>query len=246
MEQLIQALDLQSLATVTLPPVAGVEPMCAVAMPEERSFDRWQETDARARELGYVAFGIGSKEHLNGIQEHLECVESWDISDAIQVAKSFDLNAWFACREKELVEDAGELPIGTWQDPEDPPNGGLWFPFENGIHLNPWWMGIVPASEPWQIPLSLAYGNWNDCPNPIVHAAMCRHWHETSGANLVAVGADTVEFMVRKPPCTPEAALLLAKEQYLYCTDIVDQGIGSISALAASLIDNTTWNFWWD
>ncbi len=220
--------------------------ICAVSMPKERSFDRWQEVDAVARRLGYVALGIGSYERLEGLRQHLGLVESWDPEHALISATSLDLNAWFAGRERDLLEDGGELPIGEWRDREGPPPTGLWFPFENGVHLDPWWMALVPASEPWRVPLSLAYGNWNDCPDAIVHAAVCRHWKDVYEADLVAVGPDTLEFLVGAPPSTRDEAMALALEQYFYCPDIVDQGVETISALAASLVGNGTWSFWWD
>jgi hypothetical protein len=40
--------------------------------------------------------------------------------------------------------------------------------------------------------------------------------------------------------------MALAWEQYWYCLDIVDQGVGSVSALAATLLNSTYWYFWWD
>jgi len=38
----------------------------------------------------------------------------------------------------------------------------------------------------------------------------------------------------------------LAREQYAYCNDLVDQGTESVAALAAGLLDGTVWYFWWD
>jgi hypothetical protein len=49
----------------------------------------------------------------------------------------------------------------------------------------------------------------------------------------------------RRPP-TREAALELAREQYVYCSDIVDQGVQTLSAFAAALMENDWWYFWWD
>lgn len=245
-QELLESLSLESNERIELPQLEGVAPLCAIAMPEERSFDRWQEANAKASEFGYVAIGIGSKHSLDRLIDHVECVDWWNLSQATEVATSLDLQKWFAERESDIVEDAGELPWGEWNDSEEGPRNGLWFPFENGVHLDPWWMGMIPAQENWQVPLSLAYGNWNACPDATVHAAVARYWQEVYGATLVGMGPDTIEFLVDDPPSTRETALALAKQQFLYCSDIVDQGIGTISALGASLIDNGTWNFWWD
>jgi hypothetical protein len=56
----------------------------------------------------------------------------------------------------------------------------------------------------------------------------------------------TLELRVPRPPATREAAVALAIQQYAYCYDIVDQGAGSIDALAASLMNGSVWFFWWD
>jgi hypothetical protein len=51
---------------------------------------------------------------------------------------------------------------------------------------------------------------------------------------------------VNRRPETRGAALDLAREQYLYCSDIVDQGVQTFSALAAVLMQSDWWYFWWD
>jgi hypothetical protein len=38
----------------------------------------------------------------------------------------------------------------------------------------------------------------------------------------------------------------LAMEQYLYCADIVDQGVESVANLATLLLKQKVWYFWWD
>jgi hypothetical protein len=44
----------------------------------------------------------------------------------------------------------------------------------------------------------------------------------------------------------PRAAAEAAVEQYAYCPDGVDQGVGSLSALAAGQVRSPSWYFWWD
>jgi hypothetical protein len=55
-----------------------------------------------------------------------------------------------------------------------------------------------------------------------------------------------VDLRVARRPDTREQALELAREHYAYCNDIVDQGEGTLSPLAACLIADERWNFWWD
>ena len=57
---------------------------------------------------------------------------------------------------------------------------------------------------------------------------------------------DVMNIRVQRKPDTRAAALDLAREHYVYCSDIVDQGAGTLSALAAALMENDWWYFWWD
>ena len=51
---------------------------------------------------------------------------------------------------------------------------------------------------------------------------------------------------VERPVTDREAALALAREAYRYCPDSVEQGAGTLQALAASLVGSEVWLFWWD
>ena len=92
----------------------------------------------------------------------------------------------------------------------------------------------------------LSYGNWNECPRPEVHCAFHRQWQESYGAEITGISGDIIECVVSKPPTDEKAATILAWEQYWYCSDIVEQGVNSISNLAATLLNSTYWYFWWD
>jgi hypothetical protein len=35
-------------------------------------------------------------------------------------------------------------------------------------------------------------------------------------------------------------------EMYYFCPDVVDQGTGSVKALAESILGANVWFFWWD
>ncbi len=45
---------------------------------------------------------------------------------------------------------------------------------------------------------------------------------------------------------TVVAALGLAREQFLFCSDIVHQGTERLEVLPTALLDADTWFFWWD
>ena len=78
------------------------------------------------------------------------------------------------------------------------------------------------------------------------HVAAFRSWQDRYGAVPVVIRRDIIEFKVARRPATREEALALAAEMYAYCPDIVDQGVGTVPALAATLMVSDWWYFWWD
>ena len=52
--------------------------------------------------------------------------------------------------------------------------------------------------------------------------------------------------LIKNPPTDRETAFKLAQEQYIYCSDIVEQGMQTLNNLAARLLNGKTWYFWWD
>lgn len=103
----------------------------------------------------------------------------------------------------------------------------------------------IPTPLAWQVPAYLNYGNWNGI-EPHTCAALHRRWQETFSADICCVAGDILECIVARPPQTAEAALSLAREQFLYCGDIVWQGTDTVGCLASGLINNPYWFFWWD
>lgn len=104
----------------------------------------------------------------------------------------------------------------------------------------------ISVSEPWEIPAKFKYGDWNECPKPEVHCALWRYWYKKFGAEIVGISHDVIEAKVSNPPKTKDEAMELAWAQYLYCNDIVDQGVETVANLAAILMGHENWYFWWD
>jgi hypothetical protein len=107
-------------------------------------------------------------------------------------------------------------------------------------------IALIPTDDPTAIPAYMQWGNWNQCLAPAYHVAALRAWRDRYGAELIGLGADTINLRVSRKPATREEALELAREHYFYCNDIIDQGIGSYRALAAGLMASDWWYFWWD
>jgi hypothetical protein len=76
--------------------------------------------------------------------------------------------------------------------------------------------------------------------------ALLRFWHDKYGAQIISATDDVIECTVSRPPSTREQAMELAREQFLYCADIVYQGVQTVSNLGAGLLNSKYWYFWWD
>lgn len=104
----------------------------------------------------------------------------------------------------------------------------------------------IPTRNPWELPLWIPMGGFNDCPAPEEQAVIFKYWFETYGAVPACVTYDTWELFVSYPPETVEEALKTAKLQCIFDCDIVYQGCGTVANLAKDLIHNPVWYFWWD
>lgn len=139
-------------------------------------------------------------------------------------------------------------PVGEW--PGDVPDYGpeptIAYDHQSGRPLEKVSIALIPTNDWTAIPAFLRWGGWNECPASEYHIAAFRSWRDRFGLELVAFNHDTLNLRVQRGPSTREAAIDLAREQYVYCSDIVDQGDGKLSTLAATLLGAPWWYFWWD
>src|SRR5262249_26265456 len=117
---------------------------------------------------------------------------------------------------------------------------------QSGRPLPEVFVGLVPTTESWQVPIYLQFGGFNDCPHPDAQGAVLRSWQEKYGAGLFCLRSDVLGLEVERAPREGEGALELAREQFLFCRDIVEQGTQSLERLAAELLGGELWFFWWD
>lgn len=145
------------------------------------------------------------------------------------------------------LEDEHEAPLGEWPTEESRSTGlSIAHDLMTGEPFPKVYIVLVPTNDSTTIPAHLHWGSWNECPTPEYHVAALRHWRDTYGAELVGLGRDTIDLKVARKPATRDEAIQLARVQYAYCNDIVDQGTGSYSVLAAELMAHDWWFFWWD
>lgn len=155
--------------------------------------------------------------------------------------------------EATRAEDAQEPELGKWPDDRDAiaftsPTSAV--PLAayglKGQPLTRVHIALIPTADPTEIPAYLRFGNWNDCPAPEYHVALLRDQRDRYGAELVAIGGDTLEFEAARVPATREEAIALARDFHVYCEDSIHQGFETVSAFAQALMA-TRWRFfWWD
>jgi hypothetical protein len=144
-----------------------------------------------------------------------------------------------------LLREPQRPPLGEW--PAQPDYVvGLSVTMDRGRPLDKVNVGLIPTDDWTTIPAHLRWGGWNACPHPEYHVAALRSWRDRFGAELVGLGTDVMDVRVARPPQSRADALDLAREHHVYCADTVDQGVGTLNALAALLLGNEWWSFWWD
>ncbi|HEX3652286.1 MAG TPA: DUF4253 domain-containing protein [Rhizomicrobium sp.] len=146
-----------------------------------------------------------------------------------------------------IMEQPHEPPVGEWpKEKQESPGLTVLTDLLKGTPLPKVRIALIPTTDWTTIPAYLHWGGWNDCPPPEYHVAAFRTWRDRYGAELVGLSSDTLNLRVQRRPSTREEALSLAREQYVYCSDIVEQGTRDYSTLAATLMDSDWWFFWWD
>lgn len=114
-----------------------------------------------------------------------------------------------------------------------------------GKQTQPILLAEIPVKNPWEIFAWLPFGGWNECPAPEEQIAVAKYWFEQYGAVPAVMSMDILEYILPAP--VPQAkAMEAALEQYFFCPDIVEQGVGTVGRLAGGLAQSTVWFFWWD
>lgn len=166
------------------------------------------------------------------------------VEDILRAAESIHPEHWFREREEESdmeAEDEDEFGEPSYRE-------GLSVPFEV-VSRKPHeevLIARIPTPYSWEIPAYLKAGGWNDCPEAAVQVAVSKYWHGLYAAELACMSGDVAEYLVAKPPTDRASADALAREQYLYCGDIVWQGVGTVPNLSKTLLGSRYWYFWWD
>lgn len=215
----------------------------------ERALEKLVEIEAN--HPGMTPVLIGSPDFAEELAENLASYET-PPAEVLKQAETVDLAEWSREREAEIrecYENESDWPLGDgiWPEEIKPSTH-----FKTAIDmltdepLQQIVVALLPTSNAWEVNAYLQYGGWNECPMPEFHCAMAKRWWQECGAYIASVNGASIEYRVLRPIRDGDQALAIAKEQFIYCMDIVDQGTVTIEALAKALLDSTVWYFWWD
>ena len=175
----------------------------------------------------------------------------------------FDAKAVDAYRKKILAQPIGDGKwilterlgerfeqnrVETFDEEEHPANRFISYWDYETQKTQPMILAKIPVKHPWMVFAYLPFGGWNDCPDTAALMAVSKYWHEQHGAVPAVLTYDTLEYSVPAPIEPQERALDLAKEQYAFCADIIEQGAPgmTVTRLAHDLKQSNNWYFWWD
>lgn len=145
---------------------------------------------------------------------------------------------------EELTEHIAAVMGGDMSEGQEIP-GFLSLKDYRSKQTQPIVLAEIPVKDPWEVFAWLPFGGWNECPAPEEHRAVAKYWFEEYGAVPAVMSMDILEYVL-PAPVPQERAMETAVEQYFFCSDIVEQGVGTVGALAGGLAKSKFWYFWWD
>ncbi len=247
--------DAESRSSSPLSPATDVSPHDfgadqVLAVPSREALAALDELRRQRAASGLVPVILGGSEDLALLLDTRQIVEEDGLSpsQALERANSLDPSTW-------LKSAAAQREADAKVDPEILNDVGTWPLFAPGrakieTHLkvpgNRVYLATFRTDASWKVLALLLWSSFNYDMGPDIHAAMHRRWNGLYASEVVSVTGDVIQCHVANPPRAKDDAMKLAWEHYYYCPDIVSQGIGTVSALAATLLNADTWYFWWD
>lgn len=104
-------------------------------------------------------------------------------------------------------------------------------------------MGILKMTDKYQVLTSIKTNGTNYDIDTDSLVNIIKFFDNKYSLDLIGAGGDWCEFKINKEPTD---WLALAQEAYKFCPDIVDQGAGTVDALAEEMKKNKRLYFWWD
>lgn len=229
----------------------------------ERAESVWRQLTVTEAESGLTPLILGGGESF---EAHLETLglaydePDLSVAEILEESREIDFDDLMAARLEDFVYDQGEWPdkaqsassLSTPEAAESTSSAGKEhrgkgvFESEKEIYI-----GLIeqnPSSPMpnYELPVWLLFGGFGDCPQPYQHPTVLKHWLDAHEARLMAIGSDYLQCQVSKPPTNQADALKLAREHFAYSRCPIEQGPGQLAPYAHQLLDNHTWNFWWE
>lgn len=235
-EQVEQLKEYLGCPCTYFPPMADDQPIMAA----------YRQARVRGEKEGFLPMLVAADELL------LECLEDADQARAELLAAPLEsgeefLQKWLKEMKEELEEDEPDY----WEQLIGEVAGGegidrflsIWD--YSGKQTIPIVLAEIPVKNPWEVFAYLPFGGWNECPANEEHMAVAKYWFEKYGAVPALMTHDVLEYSL-PASISQEKAMEVAWEQFTYCSDIVEQGVGTVGALADGLAQSKFWYFWWD
>lgn len=164
---------------------------------------------------------------------------------------------WAECAPEELGAAPAEWPglapapadTGSPRSPDDlaaemadlftGPEG--WFPNTRAA--------LVPARRSADVLAAIGWSGPINYESDVARlGAVLRSWEDRYGIRVLMLGFDTLTVTVGRPPTTLDEARALAAEHFAFCPDNIDQAppYDLDDYAEKSLLNQTTWAFWWD
>ena len=233
------------------------DPIASLEVDGAEAVAVWRKLRALTASTGHYPVLVGDEEDLSTHNEAIDSAGEASTASIIEATPAaLDPVAWAREHLTAEADDYGDdvdeylqLLEGepeTWPDGE--PMQGLTIPtnISTGEPRPRVSLLLVPTQISWHVPAYLRFGAWNDCPPTELHGGLMRAWERQYGAQVAGISHDVVEMIVERPPTTRAEASRLAVVQFAYCRDIVEQGVGTVEDLAATLLNAPYWFFWWD
>lgn len=225
--------------------------------------DRYLELREIGKSEGYVPLIVFEDEHvLNemldwGVEEYGSLANC--AKELLQLYPEINVDTFFSERHdlyqsygisftEELEGDSDSAPAFSSEQLASPApmdsQASLYVPLDTA-HL---YIAKIPVDteRPYEVLAYVPFGGYNDCPLQEEHLAVAKRWFEAYGAIPCAVSYDTLQFYLDQPLTDDQALKTVSEEMFLYCLDIVDQGVGTMTGLKQSIYGSPLWFFWWD
>ncbi len=223
--------------------------------PKETNLDvimsAYNETFAKREMGGYTPLIIVADDTLlEVVGEYAGTAEELRANrDKLLASQPIDVDKWFLDRlnaEKESMGDYWkELVAEIEKDPANATDRFLGIEAYGTKKSEECILAKIPTKEPWEVFAWLPFGGWNEVPMPEEILWIAKYWYEKFGAIPAVMTRDILEFTA-SPIKDEKTAAVLALQQFAFCSDIVTQGVETIGRLAGSLMQSSSWYFWWD